>query len=105
MGEMERDALLAHGTSYCLKDRLFDCSDKSKGHICTNCGNLLSCFEKKIKGIYFEEKEKTCLICKENANVKEIEIPYVLRYMVNEIAGMNINLSFVIKETDKLEYL
>lgn len=28
-GEMERDALLAHGTSFLLQDRLMDCSDRS----------------------------------------------------------------------------
>jgi len=30
-GEMERDALLAHGVSFCLKDRLFNSSDYSEG--------------------------------------------------------------------------
>jgi DNA-directed RNA polymerase I subunit RPA2 len=30
-GEMERDSLLSHGVSYCLKDRLFNCSDYSEG--------------------------------------------------------------------------
>jgi DNA-directed RNA polymerase I subunit RPA2 len=32
-GEMERDSLLSHGVSYCLKDRLFNCSDYSEGKI------------------------------------------------------------------------
>lgn len=29
-GEMERDALLAHGTSFLLQDRLVNCSDRSE---------------------------------------------------------------------------
>ena len=28
-GEMERDALLAHGTSFLLQDRLMNCSDRT----------------------------------------------------------------------------
>ena len=34
-GEMERDALLAHGTSFLLNDRLFNCSDKAEVGILT----------------------------------------------------------------------
>jgi DNA-directed RNA polymerase I subunit RPA2 len=41
-GEMERDALLAHGTSFLLADRLFNCSDYSTAWVCRTCGSLIS---------------------------------------------------------------
>lgn len=41
-GEMERDALLAHGTSFLLQDRLMNCSDYSTSYICRTCGSLIS---------------------------------------------------------------
>ena len=41
-GEMERDALLAHGTSFLLQDRLMNCSDYSTGWVCRTCGSLIS---------------------------------------------------------------
>jgi DNA-directed RNA polymerase I subunit RPA2 len=41
-GEMERDALLAHGTSYMLQDRLLNCSDYCTAHVCRACGSLVS---------------------------------------------------------------
>lgn len=42
VGEMERDALLAHGTAFLLQDRLLNCSDYSKSWICRRCGSFLS---------------------------------------------------------------
>ena len=42
MGEMERDALLAHGTAFLLQDRLFNCSDYSRSWICRRCGSFLA---------------------------------------------------------------
>ncbi|PFH49259.1 hypothetical protein AMATHDRAFT_76288 [Amanita thiersii Skay4041] len=41
-GEMERDALLAHGTSFLLQDRLMNCSDYSTAWVCRTCGSLIS---------------------------------------------------------------
>jgi len=43
-GEMERDSMLAHGTVYCLNDRLLKSSDYSEGHICNTCGSILSAY-------------------------------------------------------------
>ena len=39
---MERDALIAHGTSYLLQDRLMNCSDYSTAWVCRTCGSLIS---------------------------------------------------------------
>lgn len=39
---MERDALLAHGTSFLLQDRLMNCSDYSTAWVCRTCGSLIS---------------------------------------------------------------
>ncbi|KAF8735977.1 hypothetical protein AX14_001120 [Amanita brunnescens Koide BX004] len=41
-GEMERDALLAHGTAFLLQDRLMNCSDYSTAWVCRTCGSLIS---------------------------------------------------------------
>ena len=41
-GEMERDALLAHGTSFLLQDRLMNCSDYSTAWVCRDCGSMIS---------------------------------------------------------------
>ena len=42
VGEMERDALLAHGCAFLLQDRLLNCSDYRKEWICKSCGSFLS---------------------------------------------------------------
>jgi DNA-directed RNA polymerase I subunit RPA2 len=50
-GEMERDALLAHGTSFLLQDRLMNCSDYSTSFVCRQCGSLIS--------LGYEEKDSS----------------------------------------------
>jgi len=39
---MERDALIAHGTSFLLQDRLMNCSYYSTAWVCRTCGSLIS---------------------------------------------------------------
>ncbi|CEP63973.1 DNA-directed RNA polymerase I core subunit RPA135 LALA0_S09e06722g [Lachancea lanzarotensis] len=42
VGEMERDALIGHGTSFLLQDRLLNCSDYTQTTVCRECGALLT---------------------------------------------------------------
>ena len=42
VGEMERDALIGHGTSFLLQDRLLNCSDYTQTPVCRSCGSILT---------------------------------------------------------------
>lgn len=42
VGEMERDALIGHGTSFLLQDRLLNSSDYTQTSVCRECGSILT---------------------------------------------------------------
>ncbi|XP_043913930.1 DNA-directed RNA polymerase I subunit RPA2 [Protopterus annectens] len=98
-GEMERDALLAHGTSFLLHDRLFNCSDRSVAHVCIKCGSLLSPLLEKpppsCAGI--RHRKYYCTLCNQSDTIDTVSVPYVFRYFVAELAAMNINVKLNIK--------
>ena len=101
-GEMERDSLLAHGCSFLLHDRLLNCSDKHVAVICTGCGSLLSTRAQKADvetagqsslQVYQRARESWyCATCKSGKECEPVVMPYVFRYLVNELAAMNIRL-------------
>jgi len=90
LGEMERDALLAHGTAFILQERLLHCSDEAKTLVCAKCGSLLApklCPPDGSGG----RGRSNCLMCDEGkGDVDIITIPYVFQYLTNELAAMNI---------------
>uniref|UniRef100_A0A1A9WUR2 DNA-directed RNA polymerase subunit beta n=1 Tax=Glossina brevipalpis TaxID=37001 RepID=A0A1A9WUR2_9MUSC len=93
-GEMERDALIAHGAAFLLQDRLFHNSDKTQALACHTCGNILSAQEKSIKRSNvgrFEAMPNTCRLCGNSGELGYIEIPYAFKYLVAELAAVNIN--------------
>ncbi|KAL6447618.1 hypothetical protein ACFW04_000064 [Cataglyphis niger] len=95
-GEMERDALISHGCSYLLQDRLFHCSDKMTTLACQKCGSLLG--PELIKNSRHDEDDKKCRLCGEEDNVNEIEIPYIFRFLLIQLASCNINVKLNFKK-------
>ena len=103
---MERDRLLAHGASFCLNDRLMKCSDFSEGYVCNKCGSIISCYLNKeirknqhavitdrLSSAYNVNQAVYCRVC-DAYDCKKIALPYVLRYMTNELSAMNIKMKF-----------
>lgn len=117
LGEMERDSLLSHGTAFLLHDRLVNCSDKHTAYACSRCGDLLLPSTERsmvqTTGQSASEavnKPKLRLFCRNTAcmaaadradgndeAVEPIVLPYVYRYLVNELAGMNVKVKLEIK--------
>ena len=121
-GEMERDSLLAHGTSFLLQDRLFKCSDEHEAHVCKRCGSILAphatkpnevgggdevgddgdtnvssdVTTSKINNMTCRSKE--CV--GKPLQVVKTQLPYVFRYLANELFAMNIRMNLNISKTN-----
>ncbi|XP_070804245.1 DNA-directed RNA polymerase I subunit RPA2 [Pituophis catenifer annectens] len=92
-GEMERDALLAHGTSFLLHDRLFNCSDRSVAHVCVDCGSLLSPLLKAPPTwSTTRARQYVCASCDQSNTIETIAVPYVFRCFVAELAAINVKI-------------
>ncbi|TRY55888.1 hypothetical protein DNTS_029133 [Danionella cerebrum] len=98
-GEMERDAFLAHGTSFLLHDRLFNCSDRSVAQFCIDCGSLLSPLLEKPPPEWSATRHRktVCLLCNKTDSIDTVSVPYVFRYFVAELAAMNIKIKLDVK--------
>lgn len=121
VGEMERDALLAHGTAFLLQDRLLNCSDYTKSWVCRSCGSFLSTMP--TVGDYGTRRRGTGIVrCRRCASRAEshtpksevwedgsgirwtggddttvVAVPGVLKYLDVEMAAMGVRMKFRIK--------
>ena len=87
LGEMEIECLLAHGQMKFLKERFMDCSDGFEVDLCTACGVLLA--------INVQAKVHTCRYCGNHRSFVRVAIPYSMKLMVQEIAGMGVSTSLL----------
>jgi len=80
-GEMERDAMIAHGASLFLKERLVDTSDIYQMHVCNKCGIIAT---KLInKNAYY------CSSCS-GTEISKVMVPYAFKLLVQELMAINI---------------
>ncbi|MBM3228529.1 DNA-directed RNA polymerase subunit B'' [Candidatus Pacearchaeota archaeon] len=86
LGEMEQQALVAHGASLLLKER-YD-SDKVLLPICIHCGSIA--LEDSIRN------KKICPICA-SEEVEMIEISYAFKLLLEELQGLHIHTTFNLK--------
>lgn len=107
-GEMERDAMLAHGAAYLLHDRLHTCSDYHIADVCSLCGSILSTFNipggkrlgRDIGGLppMRTPKKVKCHACKTSKGIETVAMPYVFRYLAAELAAMNIKMTLQLSD-------
>jgi DNA-directed RNA polymerase II subunit RPB2 len=82
-GEMERDVMIAHGTSEFLKERMLEVSDNFQAFVCKSCG-LLAQVNPKI-GLY------KCVSCSSTiTSFAQIRIPYAYKLFLQELESMGI---------------
>ncbi|WKX89302.1 hypothetical protein Q1695_008726 [Nippostrongylus brasiliensis] len=109
-GEMERDAIIAHGTAFVLQDRLLNCSDRDVAYACRRCGSLLSVLmnaksatirRKNNHSDDYTEKQ-VCRNCCKDDEVHLVQVPRVFRYLAAELAAMNIKIHLGINDSAKI---
>ena len=105
-GEMERDSLLAHGAAYLLHDRLHYCSDYHVVDVCRNCGSMLSLLNTPNPsdrvlgargvvdvGMGTTDTNVVCMRCMDAGQPERVAMPYVLKYLVAELAVMHVKVT------------
>jgi DNA-directed RNA polymerase I subunit RPA2 len=130
VGEMERDSLIAHGTAFLLQDRLLNCSDYTRTHVCRRCGSILSvqpavspfadrrdtgnwvrcraCAKRVDKMDASERKKLTGERWEDGhgtkfvggADTTTIVIPGAFRYLYAELAAMGIKMTLRVDSKD-----
>lgn len=87
LGEMEVEVHWAHGINQFLKERMMECSDNYRIHVCKQCG---------FQAIANPEKNLfMCKNCKNVTNFSEIRIPYSAKLLFQEIGTMSVGVKFM----------
>jgi len=83
-GEMEKDILIAYGSSYLLVERLCISSDAFKAVTCRKCGQFAQYSE--------PDRNYKCLICADSLNIKISRVSYPIKLFIQTLAGAHVNI-------------
>jgi DNA-directed RNA polymerase II subunit RPB2 len=82
IGEMEKDAMIAHGMGQFLKERMMETSDINKVYVCDECGLFAA---KVIDKDYY-----WCKACKNSTRISAVVMPYAAKLLFQELMSVNI---------------
>jgi DNA-directed RNA polymerase II subunit RPB2 len=82
IGTMETDAIVAHGMSQFLKERMMETADLYVAYVCDSCGLLA---QKVIDKNYH-----SCKSCKNYSKISKVNMPYAFKLMTQELMSVNI---------------
>jgi DNA-directed RNA polymerase beta subunit len=77
VGEMEKDAFVAHGVANIIQERLMKSSDEFKLIVCNNCGMIID--------------SKVCKVC-DNSQPGILLVPYVFKVFIHLLNGINMDI-------------
>ena len=81
----ERDAIIAHGSSEFLKERLFKHSDPYQIYICSICGNIA-------------KSSVECKVC-DSDQISKTNLQYASKLLMQELMAMGIKINMSVKKT------
>lgn len=95
LGEMERDALCAHGAAQFLKERMVDNSDIYTIHVCDVCGLIAYRVPNKIvtktRGAKpTQANNYRCQTCKTTNHITKVILPYACKLFFQELRAISI---------------
>ena len=82
IGEMEKDAMVAHGCGQFLKERMMECSDITKVYVCDECGLFAT---KAIDKDYY-----VCRSCNNSTRISAVTMPYACKLLYQELMSVNV---------------
>jgi len=89
-GEMERDAIIGHGASSLLRERMLESSDKTVIYVCELCGFI---------GWYNKRREVyECPIHGDKGILYPVTVPYAFKLLIQEMMSMGIKPRLILSD-------